>query len=230
MSETFHAKTGSFEGPLETLLSLIKRRELPINEISLARVTDDYIDYITENEETLENKADFVRTASTLLLAKSKALLPDQDIEDEEDIDELEDRLRAYQLIKNRQEKLEDEFSGPSHRFLRPRKKASFKEFVPGNGLTLKKLAQKAKKLIVDLPDESLPTGNIKDTVSIGDEISRLQTHCKRLGPVKLADIHRSKKKHHRVVSFIATLELAKAGEIQVRQRKLFGDIMLKKS
>ena len=99
----YTVKTEAFEGPLDILLSLIEKRKLHINDVSLSKVADDFIAYINSIEEfPLEESADFILIASTLILIKSKSLLPtlDLSIEEEEDISTLEDRLREYQKIK----------------------------------------------------------------------------------------------------------------------------------
>ena len=104
---TYKVKTGSFEGPLELLLSLIEERKLFVNEISLAEVTNDYIAHIRsfsdmENGKRIADVSYFILIASTLILIKSKSLLPSLSLNEEEEanITDLEQRLRLYQIIK----------------------------------------------------------------------------------------------------------------------------------
>ncbi len=95
MGEEYLVKTHIFEGPLDTLLSLIEKRKLFINDISLAQVADDYIAYIKSlNEFPIADSSHFILIASTLVLIKSKSLLPDLNLttEEQESIDDLEDR------------------------------------------------------------------------------------------------------------------------------------------
>ena len=94
----YEFKTGGFEGPLELLLDLIDRRKLSINEVSLAGITDEYIAYIRALEKFKpEEVASFLVVASTLMLVKSRSLLPQLEISDEEeaDIQELEHAWRC---------------------------------------------------------------------------------------------------------------------------------------
>ncbi|HEC32820.1 MAG TPA: hypothetical protein ENI63_00995, partial [Candidatus Kaiserbacteria bacterium] len=99
----FKVRIDGFEGPLELLLLLIEKRKLPINEISLASVTDDYIKHIERQKQfPLSQTSHFVLIASTLLLIKSKSLLPTLELteEEEEDIGSLELRLKLFKRNK----------------------------------------------------------------------------------------------------------------------------------
>jgi hypothetical protein len=77
--EILHIKSEIFEGPLDLLLSLIEKRKLLINEVSLAKITDDYIAHIQNaSEQSMRDQSNFILIASTLLLIKSKSLLPNR--------------------------------------------------------------------------------------------------------------------------------------------------------
>ena len=106
LASIYKVKTGTFEGPLDILLSLIEQRKLFVNEISLAEVTNDYIAYVKtlgEESKNINDVSYFILIAATLILIKSKSLLPNLSLtEDEtEKIVDLEARLRLYQIIKN---------------------------------------------------------------------------------------------------------------------------------
>ena len=99
MDNEYQVKTHIFEGPLDTLLSLIEKRKLFINDISLSKVADDYIAYIKSLENfPIADSAHFILIASTLVLIKSKSLLPNLTLSEEEEhsIEDLEARLREY--------------------------------------------------------------------------------------------------------------------------------------
>ena len=103
MSHDYKIKTEVFEGPLELLLDLVEKRKLFINEISLAQVADDYIAHLKQFEKMpVDFVSNFLIVASTLILIKSKSLLPTLSLTEEEthDIDELERRLKEYQKIR----------------------------------------------------------------------------------------------------------------------------------
>jgi segregation and condensation protein A len=85
-------KTAVYEGPLDLLLELIEKRKLLINDISLASVTDEYISRVNSMESLpVGETAEFVALAATLLLIKSRSLLPTLILNDDEsrDIKEL---------------------------------------------------------------------------------------------------------------------------------------------
>ena len=96
-------KTQVFEGPLDLLLELVTKRRLFVNDVSLAEVTDDFIKYLDEHEEfPLGESAEFIVIASTLMLIKSRSLLPQIALTDEEEesIQDLESRLALYARVK----------------------------------------------------------------------------------------------------------------------------------
>lgn len=128
----YKVKTGVFEGPLELLLSLIEARKLFINEISLAEVTADYLAYIKNISSFRMNDAtQFLVIASTLLLIKSRSLLPNLNLtEKEEDkIIDLEDRLKKYKAIKESAILIKDQF-GKNILFLAGEKKIILRYLV----------------------------------------------------------------------------------------------------
>jgi segregation and condensation protein A len=81
VQEKYVVKAGSFEGPLEVLLGLIEERKLFINEISLASVTNEYLSYVRSlGGKNLPDATDFVVIAATLVLIKSRSLLPNLEL------------------------------------------------------------------------------------------------------------------------------------------------------
>src|SRR3989344_659757 len=101
---SYHLKTKQFEGPLDLLLTLIEKRKLFIGDFALAKVADEYIAHIRKFEAfPMNDVANFLLVASTLVLIKSKALLPELNLgEDEEsDIDDLKRRLAMYELYRS---------------------------------------------------------------------------------------------------------------------------------
>src|ERR1035437_8793807 len=101
---SFTIKTQTFEGPLDLLLDLIEKHKLFISDISLAKVTDDFIAHIKQFENMpMGESAHFILIASTLLLIKSKSLLPTLSLTEDEqgDIRDLETRLKIFKRIKD---------------------------------------------------------------------------------------------------------------------------------
>ena len=74
MTETFKIQQEKFEGPLDLLIHLIEKKKLHVSDVSLAQITDDYIQYLEVSNSTISQNIEFITTASTLLLIKSKSL------------------------------------------------------------------------------------------------------------------------------------------------------------
>lgn len=91
---TFRVALGEFEGPFDLLLSLISKHELDITEISLSRVTDEFISYLRglDSADSLDEASEFLLVAATLLDLKVAGLLPQGELVDAEDVALLEAR------------------------------------------------------------------------------------------------------------------------------------------
>src|SRR3989338_8652932 len=109
----FTIKQERFEGPLDLLLTLIERRQLHIGDVVLSKVTDDFIGYVKSFVEfPIAESAQFAYIASTLLLIKSKALLPQLSLSHEEEvsIEDLQNRLRLLQRFRELSRHVRDRF------------------------------------------------------------------------------------------------------------------------
>jgi segregation and condensation protein A len=93
-SSGFELSLSNFEGPFDLLLSLISKHELDITEISLSRVTDEFIAYLKglDEQEELDQASEFLVIAATLLDLKIAGLLPRGEVVDAEDVALLEAR------------------------------------------------------------------------------------------------------------------------------------------
>jgi segregation and condensation protein A len=234
VADHFSIKTSVFEGPFDLLLSLIEKRKLLINELSLASVTDDYVAYLNDQEAfPIGQASNFILTASTLLLIKSRSLLPILELSSDEagDIDDLKRRLALYQRFKrigNDIGKLYGErvlyAVGMDTRLQEP-------IFSPSNDLTIENLAAGIDRVIASLPkmtkrDEAL----VKQVVSIEEMIDRLTTRIEKslsMSFKEFASVDKAEKVEI-VVSFLAMLELVKQGIIDVVQHDQFSDIEMK--
>jgi segregation and condensation protein A len=102
----FQVNLANFEGPFDLLLQLISKRQLDVTEVALSTVTGEFIAYIKELGEDLEQTTNFLLVAATLLDLKTARLLPQAEVEDEEDLALLEARdllfarLMQYRAFK----------------------------------------------------------------------------------------------------------------------------------
>ena len=114
-------KIENFEGPLDLLCHLIDKNKMNIYDINLSEITDQYIEYIKEQEKlNLEIASEFLVMASTLLYLKSKNLLPKQE-EDEEEIteEELIRRIIEYKKFKEISKVLKENYISFSNRYFK---------------------------------------------------------------------------------------------------------------
>jgi segregation and condensation protein A len=225
----FSIKTHVFEGPLELLIELCEKRKLLINDISLAAVTDEYIKQVSEmQEKSLPNTAQFVQLAATLLLIKSKSLLPVLELtkEEEQTIDDLEERLRQYQIYRDAGQVLAGQFGKNilySRRFIAPKDPL----FVPDSWCTLSQLHEAMWSVLQNLPKKEIkPKVQVKASISLEDMMASLQRRIETQLRAKFSDIRKEADEHKTViVGFLAILELVKQGNVLVKQLGRFEDI-----
>jgi segregation and condensation protein A len=230
MPDAFKIKTESFEGPLDLLLTLVEKRKLFISDISLAKVTDDFIAHIQSFPEMpMADSAQFILIASTLLLIKSKSLLPNLALteEEEEGIQDLETRLKIYQRIKQASTKVKDLF-GKEIIFPQSQTRPITPTFSPHKSMTLLSLAQAIKDAIKALPKkENIPKAVVRKVISLEetmDNLTKRITQGLRMKFSEFAGVHKEERVNV-IVSFLAMLELVKQGIINVTQENHFEDI-----
>jgi segregation and condensation protein A len=227
---SFTVKTTSFEGPLDLLLDLIEKRKLFISDISLAKVTDDFIEHIKQADTMpMGESAHFILVASTLLLIKSKSLLPEFALSDEEqnDIHDLETRLKIYKRIKEASANVAKLF-GKEIIFGQSHTRPVVPVFTPDPEFTLDKAHLLLTDLINRLPKkERLPQHLVRKVVSLEDMIgtltNRITSHI-RMSFKEFTKEHKENRVNV-IVSFLAMLELVKQGVVDVTQHGNFSDI-----
>ncbi len=226
----YHFHLEKFEGPLDLLLSLIEKRKLFINDISLAQVADDYIAYIKSlNEFPIADSSHFILIASTLVLIKSKSLLPDLNltVEEQESIDDLEDRLKQYQKYKALSVHLRERF-GINVEYLRLPSKEKKIVFTPDKNTSIDRIFETVKAVIQNLPKkEFVPKAIIQKVISLEEMMDNLSERITKSFKMSFKDFsgHGKAEKVNVIVSFLAMLELVKQGIINVRQDSDFQDI-----
>lgn len=230
MSDTFTIKTEVFEGPLEALLSLIEKRKLLINDIALAKVTDDYIEYVKQIEDMpLTKTSHFILIASTLLLIKSKSLLPTLTLseEEKESIDDLERRLKIYKRFKELSINVEERFA-KKIMFQKSETKHEHIGFAPSKQVTVENMHAHLKALIKSLPKkEIVPKAVLKKVISLEETIINLTERVRSGIQMKFSEFVKADKKErvNVIVSFLAMLELVKQGILNVSQEARYSDI-----
>jgi segregation and condensation protein A len=227
----FTVKQDHFEGPLDLLLDLIEKRKLFVNDVSLAKVADDYIAHIKSFEEfPVADSAHFILVASTLLLIKSKSLLPTLDLTTEEQasIADLERRLKIYERMRELSGRIKPMF-GKNILFARGERKLD-PVFSPDEEMTVPNLFAAAMRVLQNLPKkEFLPKVIVDKVISLEEMIGNLTKRVSDNLKMSFREFSGAGKAQrvHIIVSFLAMLELVKQGVINVTQERHFDDISM---
>lgn len=227
-----------FEGPLELLLELIQARELSINEISLARVTDEFIAHFRGLEERGEAGpevlSEFLVVAATLLLIKSRSLLPGFALapEEEASIQELESRLAEYQRVKELAAELARLAAGGPKSFSREAYAGERPAFRPPTNVSPKLLASAFRALLSAIPKaRELAQESIRKVVSLEEKIRELEALLRERVERAFSElVAGAKEKVEVIVSFLAILELARQRLVNLHQTKPFAEIIIRRN
>jgi segregation and condensation protein A len=241
---TYKIKQGTFEGPLELLLSLIEEKKLFVNEISLAEVTNDYIAHIKSFSDISSDKhiADvsyFILIAATLILIKSKSLLPNLALTDDETekITDLETRLKLYKIIKNASIEIANNF-GAKIIFMPNERIWSEPIFSPDSQITPSNMNSSIMEVIAHIPKEEqkLPEVEVKKIINIDEVINSLTDRIQNAMNLSFKEFtktsgaeNQEEARIHVIISFLAMLELVREGIIDVIQNASFEDITINK-
>ncbi len=244
-SNTVNLKLEKFEGPLDLLLHLIEKEKISLYDIPIAKITDQYMEYLNKMEELdMEITSEFLVMASTLLKIKSEMLLPKVKNDEGIEIDprsELVERLLEYKMCRYISDELKDKQLDAGQMLYRkaslPEEVANYQEKVDINellsDLTLPKLHEIFINVIKRQDDRIDPVrsgfGKIQqEEINLSDKIVNLQefglnkrkfTFCEYISmhPTKL----------NVIVSFLGVLELMKMGRVSIIQNELFDDFTI---
>ena len=229
--------TDVYEGPLDLLLDLIRKQDIDIYDIPIAKITAQYLGYVERLRELDVNvAADFIYMAAVLIHIKSKMLLPrDPAMASEAQDDprtELVNRLIEHEKFKSaaqmlmQKQQIEDAvWSNPALREFKdaegtePELAADVIDLVK----TFQKVLDRAKsRPMLQVDEEAVTVGQMIDY------LRRRLTLEER--PVRLLQLLRSVNSRNALVcTFLALLEMVRLQAIQVRQDRLFGEIVVRK-
>jgi len=230
-------RTEKFEGPLDLLLAMIEEEKLDITEVSLAKIADQYIQYIENNKNIdLEEVANFLVIAARLLLIKSKTLLPYliKD-EDEEEIQDFANQLKIYKDFLEASRIVEKILEKRNFMHGRDMLKLDATEegvFYPPPNVSqgiLHSIFQEVVNMVK--PPEVLKEDTIVKSISIDEKIALIKEALKKLKQVSFNSLlEKDGNRIDVIVNFIALLELMKQKSISAQQRILFGDIQISRT
>jgi segregation and condensation protein A len=230
---SYHFKLEQFEGPLELLLELTQEEKLDITRLSLAKITDQYLKYISNRENiSLENLSDFLSVAAKLILIKSKALLPLLEFteEEEEEIKDLEYQLAEYKKFKEASLKIAEIIAQKNSAYSRESFFGMQSVFYPPEKITALDLQKAFEKFLGGiLVTEKLEEEMVREILTLEEKIGHLQDALRERVTMSFSQlVANTKDKVEIVISFLAILELVKQQIIHVEQESLFSEINLK--
>lgn len=221
-------KLEQFEGPFDLLVELARKRKVNLSEISLRTITDDFLSYIREHNIVPEIQGDFLVVASTLLLLKVRQLLPSLSEEEEEEVTELTDRIRMYQLYRERSDMILQEWDiaplYPAHFWGQGH--VTFNNEVIYPDISTDALAQRFKERLTKLPKPYHPRAHLTRFGRTLEEC--VETFRKRLRKVKKLVFQQAMSgtsKQEMAISFLAVLEMARASHVDLHQDAAFGEL-----
>src|SRR2546429_2466366 len=226
-----------YEGPLDLLLDLIRKQDINIYDIPIARITAQYLTYVERMRELDVNvAADFIYMAAVLIHIKSKMLLPRDPLAPAEAQDdprsELVNRLLEHEKFKSAAQMLHQKQQIEDAIWSNP----ALKDFKDAEGTdpeiaadvidlvkTFQQIMERARSRPMIQVDE--------ETVNVGQMIEYLQ---RRLSledrPIRLKQLLRNVNSRQALVCmFLALLEMVRLQAIQLRQDRLFGEILVRK-
>jgi segregation and condensation protein A len=246
-SSAFSLRLENFEGPFDLLLSLIAKHKLDITEVALSKVTDEFIAHIklgskgVDGQEPwdLEETSQFLLVAATLLDLKAARLLPQGDVEDEEDLALLEARdllfarLMQYKAFKQVAAVLEQRFAAESVRH--PRAvglEERFATLLPEVliGLGLQEFAALAARAMEPKPVHEFSLAHIHaPTVSVKEQAVIVVDRLRRQGTMTFRALAGDAPDTlTRVARFLSLLELFREGAVAFDQVTPLGELTVR--
>ena len=223
-----------FEGPLDLLLHLIEREELDITQISLAQVTNQYLEYLARlGERDPDNLADFLVIAAKLLLIKSRVLLPQPPSPpplSEEDVGEdLVRQLIEYRKFKEAARWLQELDEQGLHSYVRLAGAPPVERTVDLGDVTLDDLLLAVQQVLAIKPPAPVVDGAVPPvTITIAQQIELIEREVTRGRPVSFRRLlGQAASRVEVIVTLLALLEMVKQARVTMHQDQLFGDIQI---
>ncbi len=229
-------KLENFSGPLDLLLTLIKKSKLDIEDIQISDLTEQYLDIMKDiSKVDMEVASEFIEYAALLIEIKSKKLLPKIVDTEEDELDPeyiLKLRLREYQMFKEVNEKLGKLES--NDKFYKAPEKEANKFRIIIKDMELDKLLDAFVGIMhrVNKMEKSKESKEIiKETFTVEQKISSIKDTLISRSKLKFSELFLDTSSRDEVITtFMALLELIKMQVIRVSQDDLFSDIQIEKT
>ena len=239
-SKKYELRLDNFEGPLDLLVYLIDKNKMDIYKVSISDITEQYIQYLKAQEElNLEIASEFLVMASTLLLLKSKGLLP-KEVDDEAEIseEELLRRIIEYKKYKEISKVFKERILVYSKRLYKMPDRVELPKQEIEKEFTMKDIVERYKELIEK--NENKKNENSKniekiavyETYTVAEKVKdifRLLVKKPKFVFGKIFSL-KEKPKEEVVTAFSGVLELTRRNKILAEQKELFGDIVISRA
>ena len=222
-----------FYGPMDLLLGLIEQEDLEITQISLAKVTDQFLAYV-RNAQSIspDSLTDFLVVAAKLILIKSQVLLPKPppgilDEDEEDSADDLVQQLRDYKRFKTLASDLKtiQEQGGRSYIRIAPPPKLEAKLDI--GDVSIDDLLAAVRHALSVKP-EAAPVSTVvsRQKYTIGNQIKTIRQRLKSSKRIRFYDLlENSRTRVEVIVTLLAVLELVKRQVVDIAQDESFGEI-----
>ncbi len=232
--EDYEVRIGAFNGPMDLLVYLVQKKEVPLEQISIAEIADQFLRWVNEYEGTDLSKAgDFLYMASRLMALKVQELLPADERTEQENLDYNEDReqlmkeMLEYQRFKqvaSGLQEMEGENFGTYSRGRLEKTQTDEETLADANIWQLFRAYQKSLKTKISETIHHIEL----DYVTIQDRQQAINNYLSVNGRALFEDLL-DNDSHPIVaaVTFMAMLEMIKTDEIVFRQSELFGPIWI---
>lgn len=235
--DNYRVRLEVFEGPLDLLLFLIKKDEIDIRDIPIARITEQYLEYINLMEQLdIALAGDFLVMASTLIYIKSKMLLPppppdsvlagDENLLEDPRL-ELVEKLLEYQKFKSAAQTLYSRAEIESACYTRGALETDKNN--PEVAATVFDLLRVFREMLTRA-ESAVEMEIHRDEVTMAEKLAQINNLLDEREEVNVRDLFAlARTKREMIVTFLTFLELVKARKISLVQREIFGDIFARR-
>ncbi len=235
MASPYRINLPVYEGPLDLLLDLIRKQEMDIHDIPIAKVTEQYLDYLHQLEKLdIDLSADFIYMAATLIHIKSKMLLPADPLAPAEEQDprgELVHRLLEHEKFKNAAQMLYQKQQIEDHVWSQPDRSLYTGDAVEGEmAVTLVDLVKTFQEILERR--KAIPKFELRhESVTIAQMMDRLRQRLIATDDaVSLIEFFETcDTRNAMIIALLAVLEMVRMQAVILVQGALFSDIGLRK-
>lgn len=230
----YEVNIDEFSGPLDLLLHLIKKDNIDIYDISLEKITNEYLEYIKKMEEmNLDIASEYLVMASELIEYKSRSLLRQKEEEEieQDPKEELIKRLVDYKKYKEVTETFRNLENLRSDIYTKtPSNISEYDESLKNDGLVSVDDLMEAFKKFLSRKEYEKPLNTKVTTkeLSVSDRIIRIRDILKNKKEVNFIELFDEFSKKYVVVTFLSILEMSKNNEIVIMQENNFENIIIK--